>query len=151
MVLIDLELGIAVAIHPDGASESSYRILSLGAERAYRLAVVAGSREYVRRAGGALADVPAVVTLDPNAPNPFNPSTRIRFGLPRPSRVSLAIYDVRGRCVTELLASGWRPAGYHSAIWDGRDRHGEPAASGVYYYRLASDLGMLTGHMVLLR
>jgi len=75
------------------------------------------------------------VTLAQNAPNPFNPSTVISFNLPRDGRVSLRVFDVRGRLVRTLV-DGNQPAGAHAVDWDGRDDRGAPAASGVYLYRL---------------
>lgn len=77
-------------------------------------------------------------TLAQNAPNPFNPSTVIRFTLPQAGPVSLRIYDVRGRQVRSLL-EGVREAGAHAVVWDGRDDRGGHAASGAYVYRLQAD------------
>ena len=67
-----------------------------------------------------------------NHPNPFNPSTTIKFALPEPAVVSLTIYDVLGRKVAEL-ANGQFAAGDHSAIWNASE-----AASGVYIARLVA-------------
>lgn len=81
--------------------------------------------------------LPARFALHQNSPNPFNPSTVIRFDLPARSEVRLAVYDVLGREVT-LLASGTLEAGPHRAAWDGRTGDGAPAGSGVYFYRLTA-------------
>ncbi len=79
-------------------------------------------------------------TLEPNFPNPFNPSTYIRFLLPRPSEVQLRIYNVRGQLIRTLIAERY-PEGSHTVIWDGRDDARQPVASGVYFYSLiARDL-----------
>jgi hypothetical protein len=75
------------------------------------------------------------VVLHHSVPNPFNPSTEIRFEVPIPAHVSLRIYDVTGRLVA-VLVDGELPAGTHSAHWDGFDKNGVPAASGVYYARV---------------
>jgi hypothetical protein len=64
-------------------------------------------------------------------PNPANPGTVIGYELPRDSRVTVRVVDVRGRLVRTLV-DGWRPAGAHRAFWDGRDDSGRSAASGVY-------------------
>jgi hypothetical protein len=84
-----------------------------------------------------LHEVPSAYQLFEAYPNPFNPSTEIRFGLAADARVSLAVYDVLGQEVTRL-AGGYREAGYHSVIWDAAG-----CASGVYYARLivTSELG----------
>ncbi len=76
--------------------------------------------------------------LDQNEPNPFNPSTTIRFRLPRATQVELRVYNVRGELV-RTLATGAFPAGEHAVEWDGRTDRGGNVSSGVYYYRLVSD------------
>jgi DNA-binding NtrC family response regulator len=70
-----------------------------------------------------------------NYPNPFNPSTTIRYALPEASKVSLVVYNLLGQQVRTLV-SGSQSAGYHSVVWDGRDAAGRMAATGVYIYRL---------------
>lgn len=81
------------------------------------------------------APAPAGVRLLAAAPNPFNPRTTIRFELPAAGTVRLAVHGLDGRLVATLV-SGELPAGEHEAVWDGRDRAGRPAASGVYICRL---------------
>jgi hypothetical protein len=78
---------------------------------------------------------PMKFALEQNAPNPFNPSTTIRFVLPEAGRVRLIVYDVTGR-VVRTLANVQRNAGAHAVVWNGRDDVGRAAASGVYVYRL---------------
>jgi hypothetical protein len=80
------------------------------------------------------SQLPTVYSLSENYPNPFNPSTTMRYGLPEASTVELIVYDVLGREVA-VLARGYTEAGYHTASW------GSPnLASGVYFARLiASD------------
>jgi choice-of-anchor B domain-containing protein len=89
-------------------------------------------------------------TLAQNAPNPFNPSTRIAFTLAHRDRVTLAIYDVTGRRVRRLVA-GTLAAGRHEAIWDGRDDAGRALASGVYFCRMAAGTRVETRRMVLVK
>ena len=79
--------------------------------------------------------VPPPFTLRPNYPNPFNPTTEIRFDLSRPGPVRLAVYDLLGREVRTLV-DGFRAAGAHAVVWDGRSDAGETVASGVYLYRM---------------
>lgn len=81
-------------------------------------------------------DVPSSrFTLDQNTPNPFNPSTTIRYTLAKDTDVTLRIFDVRGR-VVRTLVEGPQSAGPHAVEWDGRNGHGGASASGVYVYRL---------------
>lgn len=80
------------------------------------------------------------MSLHQNYPNPFNPGTTIRYTLPRAERVQLRVYDVHGRLV-RTLRDGSEPAGDRRVEWDGRDRSGQPVASGVYLYRLTTESG----------
>ncbi len=73
-----------------------------------------------------------------NFPNPFNPSTKIAFELPKASHVSLIIYDVIGREVAEIANQDY-PAGYNVVTWNGLNRNGEQVSSGVYFYRISTD------------
>lgn len=80
--------------------------------------------------------VPNHFFLAANAPNPFNPSTLISFGLPMPAVVSLKIYDILGQEVAVLLGGEHRIQGYYQVRWDGTNTGGRPVGSGVYLYRL---------------
>ncbi len=95
---------------------------------------------------------PEPLRLSQNVPNPFNPSTRIAFGLPGTGdqRVDLAVYDLQGRRIRTLVA-GRMPGGGHEVIWRGEDETGRPAASGVYLYRLQTETGRRSGRMTLVR
>jgi hypothetical protein len=98
-------------------------------------------------------DVPTVLThwrLYQNWPNPFNPTTTIRFDIVRTSHVSLCVYDVSGRMVRSLV-DGKLPRASHVVDWDGRDDRGRPVASGVYFYRLHADDFAMTKKMVFLK
>jgi hypothetical protein len=130
---------------------SEYSLFSFGQGRDYHLALLAGTEDYVSLGADALTEIPRIVLLDQNAPNPFNPATRIRFGLPRSSRVSLDIYNIRGERVTSLIKGDQLPAGFHTRIWAGRDLRGQRVASGVYIYRLATEGKTVSRKMVLMQ
>ncbi len=83
-------------------------------------------------------------------PNPFNPSTTVRFELPTAGRVRLAVYDVSGARVTALLNEHLE-AGVHEVSWHGRDDAGREMPSGVYHYRLQQGEARATGKMTLIR
>lgn len=89
--------------------------------------------------GGCCPDDPAAApegfALEQNYPNPFNPSTTIPYRLAEPADVTLNVYNLEGRHVRTLV-QGSVGAGANHAAWDGMDMHGQPAASGVYIYRL---------------
>jgi hypothetical protein len=87
----------------------------------------------------APARLPQRAYLAPNHPNPFNPSTLLRFELPAPSQdARLAIVDVRGRWIRTLHRGPLGP-GLHERVWDGRDDEGRYVVSGVYYALLEID------------
>ena len=94
--------------------------------------------------------LPEKPTLDQNYPNPFNPSTEIGFDLPKPSFVSLDIFDVLGRKVSTLI-NEHLTAGSKRVQWNGRDNMGAEVASGVYFYRLRIGDHVEVKKMVLLK
>ena len=94
--------------------------------------------------------IPNELTLAQNHPNPFNPTTRIRFALPAASHVNVSVFDVRGRHVTTLVDKPM-PAGTAEVSWNGRDAHGVAASSGVYFYKLSTNERSLTKKMVLIK
>ncbi len=92
----------------------------------------------------------ASIELSQNAPNPFNPSTTIRFSLPASEHVGLAIYSASGALV-RMLVDETRDRGAHDVTWDGRDSAGSPVGSGVYFYRLTAGKFSDSRKMVLLK
>jgi hypothetical protein len=93
---------------------------------------------------------PTQLTLHGNFPNPFNPKTRIAFDLPAASAVSLAVYDVNGRLLCQLV-DGRLEAGRHEVVWDGKSAGGHDLASGLYFYRLEAGAETLTRKMLMLK
>ena len=94
--------------------------------------------------------LPAQFALHQNYPNPFNPSTNIAFELPIRSDVSLRIYNLLGQEIAQLI-DGSTEAGRHSLTWNGTTTSGEPAGSGVYFYRLESENATFTKKMIMLK
>jgi len=102
-------------------------------------------------AGVGDAEVGRVNRLQQNSPNPFNPSTSIRYSVARNgARVDMRIYDVAGRLIATVL-DGTSETGDHVARWDGRNDGGKPVASGIYFCRLSVDAWSATRKMVLLK
>jgi len=93
---------------------------------------------------------PKVAQLLPNYPNPFNPTTNIRFVLPERQKVNIRIYDVNGHLI-KVLIDTVMPRGYNSVTWDGRDEHGNIVSSGIYFCQLKTKGFKQTRKMVLLR
>ncbi|MCP4550113.1 MAG: T9SS type A sorting domain-containing protein [bacterium] len=94
---------------------------------------------------------PAKLTLMQNMPNPFNPETKISFGLPYSQKVALKIYDPSGRLVKTLLNDHPLGEGFHSVEWNGRDDRDIQVSSGIYFYVLSSESQKLTAKMTLLK
>ena len=89
-------------------------------------------------------------TLGQNVPNPFNPTTEIRYTLGSPGEAMLRIYDSQGRLVRTLVEAH-KESGEHVVAWDGRSDVGHALASGVYYYELTTDRGSEKRKAVLLK
>lgn len=85
-----------------------------------------------------------------NVPNPFNPTTTIRYELAARVPVTLAVYDVRGRLIRRLV-NATRGAGVYNAVWDGTNETGERVSSGVYFYKLTTPSFTQTRKMVILK
>ncbi|MDH3215877.1 MAG: T9SS type A sorting domain-containing protein [Candidatus Krumholzibacteria bacterium] len=84
-------------------------------------------------------------------PNPFNPSTVIRYDVRgRGANVRIVVYDVTGRRVATLV-DGQQSAGEKRVSWDGRNDRGAEVASGVYFYRMTTGEFSLTRKMLLLK
>jgi hypothetical protein len=95
--------------------------------------------------------LPQRYALFQNVPNPFNPSTQIRFQAPAGSgNITLNIFDVTGRLVSTLIAD--RPApGEGVVAWDGTDNQRRQVVTGIYFYQMIVDNFSATRRMVLAR
>ncbi len=85
---------------------------------------------------------PSGYALESNYPNPFNPSTQIRYSLVEAGRVSLRIYDVLGREIANL-ADVYQQAGRYVVTWNAKQNAGNPVSSGLYFaeIRVTNDIG----------
>jgi len=89
-------------------------------------------------------------TLEQNMPNPFNPSTTIKYSIAQDADVSLVVYDVSGRRVRTLVNTHQRADVYKMA-WNGLNDQGGRVASGVYFYKLVAGKFVETRKMLLLK
>jgi hypothetical protein len=94
---------------------------------------------------------PFVSRLNANAPNPFNPRTVIRYSLAQAGPVEIAIFDVNGRRVRQLVESGRMSAGPHEAVWDGANDRGNRVGSGIYWTQMRAGDYVSTRKMVVLK
>ncbi len=93
--------------------------------------------------------MPKQFTLQQNYPNPFNSTTVIRFTLPRTERVKVAIYDIMGREVINLL-NDVKTTGTYELRWNGKNSSGMKVSSGMYFYRMETSQGVIAKKMTLL-
>jgi hypothetical protein len=105
------------------------------------------------------AETSAVALVDPtvasytlleNYPNPFNPTTTIRYNMPAPGMVTLKVFDINGRLINTLV-NGQNPQGMHRIIWDGTDMNGNKLSSGIYFYQIETPHQNETAKMVLIK
>ena len=94
--------------------------------------------------------MPTVFMLHQNFPNPFNPITTLRYDLPSDALVTLSIYDMLGKEITQLV-KGLQEAGFKSIPWDATDSMGRPVSAGVYLYQIQAGDFVQTKKMVLLK
>ncbi|MEN8008015.1 MAG: FlgD immunoglobulin-like domain containing protein, partial [Candidatus Krumholzibacteriota bacterium] len=96
-------------------------------------------------------DVPNIAFRTSHYPNPFNPSTTIKYSLPKAGHLKLRVYNVRGQLVKTLI-DGPRPAGADQAVvWDGSNNLGSSVSSGVYFYEARLESDVKIGKMTLLK
>lgn len=79
----------------------------------------------------------SAVRLEQNSPNPFNPTTKIRFAVSKPGNVALRVYNVKGELV-KTIADQHFEAGMHDVSWNGRNSGGNQVGSGVYYAKVSA-------------
>ena len=92
--------------------------------------------------------MPLQYKLLQNYPNPFNPNTTIQFEIPVDSDIAINIYDLNAHLVRTLL-NGFKSAGIHSCVWDGKNQNGRTVSNGVYLYSISSGQFLLTRKMIL--
>jgi len=92
----------------------------------------------VLKPNGSGESLPGTYVLEQCYPNPFNPVTEIRFGLPTSGQTVLEIFNVLGQRV-RVLVDKPMPEGWHAVSWDGTDDQGRSLSTGVYLYRLTAN------------
>jgi len=94
--------------------------------------------------------IPVETRIIGNYPNPFNPSTTLRYGLSEPGQVSLKVYNMLGQVVRTIIDEH-QVEGYHEALWDGMNDVGGTVASGIYIYRMTAGSFVETKRMLLVK
>jgi len=95
-------------------------------------------------------NIPDEFVLYANYPNPFNPTTKIDYGLSEEASVSLVIFDILGREVVTLV-NGLQEPGYKSVDWNGKNSFGNPVSAGMYFYMIQTKGFRQVRKMVLLK
>jgi len=98
----------------------------------------------------SISTIPDKFAMHQAFPNPFNPVTNIHFDVPENSHVRISIYNLLGEEITALV-DGEVPLGFHSVIWDGTNKLGNPVSAGVYLSRFKSESFIKTQKLILLK
>ena len=93
---------------------------------------------------------PRKIILHSNYPNPFNPSTTVRFELPKVTNVTLTVYSIIGQTIKTHSLNN-KSMGSHSIIWDAKNDFGNRVPAGMYFYELKTKDIVLTRKMTLLK
>ncbi len=91
------------------------------------------------------ANLAKSLIVEPNYPNPFNPTTTIRYELLKGQNVTIKVYDLLGREVADLF-TGWKAPGQHRVVFDARD-----LPSGTYFYRISTGNYSVTNRMLFIK
>lgn len=96
------------------------------------------------------SNIPGAFQVYQNFPNPFNPSTTIRYSIPEAANVSINIYDINGKLISTLIDNR-QNAGAHEVSWNGRNSTGLQMVSGVYLYKVQAGNLSRISKMILLK
>lgn len=96
------------------------------------------------------SQVPVTYSLEQNFPNPFNPSTKIKFGIPEENFVKIKIFDILGREIKSLVNEKLQPA-FYTVQWNGDDSNGKKVSSGIYFYKLETEKFSETKKLTILK
>jgi hypothetical protein len=162
--MLDGEVNAVTATYPDGyysfdaIAPGDYTVMTIGPDENEGSIEVSAVYEDVYDADIVLSPtsvddsdaLPVATTLYQNYPNPFNATTNISFYLANDGHAELAIYDLLGRKVADLVSDNLT-AGSHTFIWNGQDSKGKQVSSGMYLYILKTTGRTFSDRMVLLK
>ncbi len=141
--ILKLPTALGLSFRPDG------KLILIGEEKSIQGDF--DNRTQLQNAiGHSESKIGSTFKLRQNYPNPFNPSTRISYELVATADIDLAIYNLLGQKIRQLVEIR-QEAGTYEVLWDGKDSHGVIAQSGVYFYRLTDGKRQLTAKMILLK
>ncbi len=126
----------AVRIAQDLRRNNHYSVAGRGPENFKQLTLVVSRSGKMKAEYEVMHAAPASFELSQNFPNPFNPTTTMRYALPKPEFVTLQVFNLLGELVATLVDNERKEAGYHVAIWNGRKVAGKAVGNGVYFVRM---------------
>lgn len=145
--LVDETLGLIQNLR----EQNQFTMAGPGEDQPKRLKLLVGQNSFISEKFSGIQTLPTDFELSQNFPNPFNPVTTIRYGLPVESTVDIKVYNLSGKEVATLVNSESVNAGYHIKIWNGRTASGMKAASGVYFIRMQAGEFVQTRKMLLIQ
>lgn len=113
----------------------NYSFTNLSKSNPRNMNILVGSQSYIQTKLTEIGAIPNEFELSQNFPNPFNPTTVIRYGLPDASHITIKIYDLLGQEIITLVDET-QENGYRSVEWNGKNNLGVESASGLYFYRI---------------
>jgi len=106
--------------------------------------------DFISEVSSPSTEVVAIATLDGNYPNPFNPSTTVKYSMEESANVSIDIYNIKGKKV-KTLVNDIQSAGSHTEVWNGSNDKGETVGSGIYFMKMRAGNVESTKKMVLMK
>jgi len=135
----------------DLTGDDSFQFYHHGEAIPYKFKIIEGPPEFItNELSELMQSIPDQFKLHHNYPNPFNPITNISYELSNPSRVTITIYDLKGREV-KTIVNEWKQPGYYSAVWNSTDNRNNAVSSGIYFYRMKTNTFHKTLKMLLLK
>jgi flagellar hook assembly protein FlgD len=114
-----------------------------------QFSILVGQQDFVEEQETKLL-VPKKFVLYQNHPNPFNPETTIRYGIPLASNARVEIFNLLGQRIRTLV-NKHHEAGTYVIKWDGQKDNGQLAPSGLYIYRFSADNFVQSRKLILMR
>ena len=134
----------------DGARENDRLIFRYGDYKSEPIQVTYSGDMSLQKVELRFSGIPSEFAVIGNFPNPFNPTTTIKYGLPREASVTITITNILGEEVRSLVSTH-QTAGYHSVLWNGKDNQNQSVSAGVYLYHIEAGEVVQTRKMVLLK
>ena len=94
--------------------------------------------------------IPKNISLYQNFPNPFNPTTNIKYQINKPANIKLTVYNLKGEVIRNLISKNEK-AGFNVISWNGEDNHGAKVSSGTYIYTIKTSEFFDSKKMILLK